>query len=74
MKKIIKNIYFLAILVFFQGCFFNERGISSTYYNDCSHYYDSRGLYREKCDENIVDYKDLNPLKNNGNGIYYTNF
>jgi len=70
-----KIILFLPMLaLFFSGCiFFNERGISSTYYNDCTHYYDSMGIYHEKCDENIIDYKDLNPAQEK-NGVYYIDF
>jgi hypothetical protein len=74
-KKIIIYLNFLLTGFLLSGClFFNERGVSSTYYNECTHYYDSRGLYREDCDKNIVDYKDLNPVETNGNGIYYINF
>ncbi|MDF1882244.1 hypothetical protein JHD50_13195 [Sulfurimonas sp. MAG313] len=54
-----KNIIFIIIaLIFFSGCL-NKRGISSTYYNDCREYYDARGYYHKKCDENIVDYSDM---------------
>lgn len=75
MKKVLIYISFLTILISFQGCiFFNDRGVSSNYYNDCRHYYDSRGLYREKCEKNVIDYKDMNPLKHNGNGTYYVDF
>ncbi|HIC09743.1 MAG TPA: hypothetical protein EYO61_00070 [Campylobacterales bacterium] len=74
-KKIVFYIAIPVIAILFQGCiFFNERGISSRYYSDCHHYYDSRGIYHKKCDENIVDYKDLNPFKNGGNGVYYVEF
>jgi hypothetical protein len=61
MKKIslfLISIFFVSL--FFQGClFFNKRGVSDNFYSDCSHYYDSRGFYKETCDENIVDYKDF---------------
>jgi hypothetical protein len=78
----LKKLYIFAPLsllsLSIQGCFFfNERGVASKYYNDCNHYYDSRGIYHEKCDENIVDYKTLNPknlVKDNGNGVYYVEF
>jgi len=65
----------LSIALSFQGCIFlNERGVSSTYYNDCTHYYDSRGLYREKCENNIVNYENMNPMKSGGDGLYYLDF
>jgi len=74
-KKIYLLISIFIISLTIQGCiFFNERGISSHYYSDCTHYYDSRGLYHEKCDENIIDYKDLNPIKSDGKGLYYVEF
>jgi len=46
------------VLLFFSGCV-NERGISARYYNDCREYYDLQGYYHKKCDENIIDYKDI---------------
>lgn len=48
----------LMLLLFMSGCV-NRRGISATYYNDCSEYYDARGYYHKVCDKNIIDYKDI---------------
>jgi len=45
-------------LVLFSGCV-NERGISARYYNDCREYYDLQGYYHKKCDENMLEYKDV---------------
>ncbi len=54
-----KNIIFLTIsLILLSGCL-NKRGISSTYYNDCREYYDARGYYHKKCDENLVEFEDV---------------
>lgn len=55
----IKTLYGItSILVLFSGCV-NERGISARYYNDCREYYDLQGSYHKKCDENVIDYKDV---------------
>jgi hypothetical protein len=48
----------LLLPLFITGCF-NERGVSLRYYNDCEEYYDAQGYYHQKCDKNIVDYKDI---------------
>lgn len=48
----------LLLPLFITGCF-NERGVSLRYYNDCEEYYDVQGYYHQKCDKNIVDYKDI---------------
>jgi len=54
-----KNIIFLIMtLLVFSGCL-NKRGISSTYYNDCREYYDVRGYYHKKCDENLVEFSEV---------------
>jgi hypothetical protein len=47
-----------AIALLFSGCV-NKRGISATYYNDCREYYDMHGYYHKKCDENIIEYKEV---------------
>ena len=50
------------------GClYFNDRGISNRYYNECHEYYDSMGIYHKKCDKNLVEYKDV---KNDVKKIY----
>lgn len=56
MIRILSGAFFFLFL--FTGCV-NERGISARYYNDCREYYDVQGYYHKKCDENIVDYKDI---------------
>jgi hypothetical protein len=59
-KSLLFTLSAVVTSVTFQGCiFFNDRGVSSTYYNDCTHYYDSRGIYHNRCEENIVDYKEI---------------
>lgn len=40
------------------GCV-NDRGVSMRYYNDCEEYYDSQGYYHQKCDQNLIDYKEI---------------
>ena len=47
-----------AIALLFSGCV-NKRGISATYYNDCREYYDMHGYYHKKCDDNLIEYKDV---------------
>ncbi|MDD5785546.1 MAG: hypothetical protein SPI60_05845 [Campylobacter lanienae] len=56
-----KNLIIFAILVLFlQGCLWvNKRGISDKYYNSCKEYYDASGVYHKKCDENLIDWKDI---------------
>ena len=49
-------------LIFFSACL-NKRGISSSYYNECREYYDSRSYYHKDCDENLVEFDELNDLK-----------
>lgn len=62
-----KNIIFLIMtIVAFSGCL-NKRGISTTYYNDCREYYDARGYYHKKCDENLIEFEDVK----NGTGELY---
>lgn len=59
MKKVL--ILSLSAL-FFGGCLYlNDRGVSGRYYNECKEYYDSTGTYRKVCDDNIIDFADLNP-------------
>ena len=54
-----KTLYALfATALLLSGCV-NERGISGRYYNDCREYYDAQGYYHKKCDENIVEFKEL---------------
>jgi len=55
------KISIILILPFFlSGClYFNDRGISNEYYNDCREYYDSMGIYHKECDKNLVDYKEI---------------
>jgi len=55
-----KTILILIPLFLFQGClYFNDRGVSGRYYNDCKEYYDSMGIYHKDCDENLVEYKTV---------------
>jgi len=43
--------------------YLNERGILGRYYNECSEFYDATGTYHKECDENLIDYRELNPKK-----------
>ena len=55
-----KTILILLISILFQGClYFNDRGVSGRYYNDCKEYYDGMGIYHKECDENLVEYKTV---------------
>jgi len=55
-----KTILILIPLFLFQGClYFNDRGVSGRYYNDCKEYYDGMGIYHKDCDENIIDYNTI---------------
>jgi len=50
----------LIIPLFFTGCiYFNDRGVSNEYYNECHEYYDSMGIYHKNCDKNLIEYKDV---------------
>ncbi len=50
----------LAIALLFSGClYFNDRGVSTRYYNECHEYYDSMGIYHKTCDKNLLEYKDV---------------
>ncbi len=55
-----KYFLILPILVLLQGCvYFNEDGVSTKRYRDCTEYYDAQGKYRCECDENLIDYDDM---------------
>ncbi|WP_180375106.1 hypothetical protein [Campylobacter pinnipediorum] len=50
-------ILFIFMILFFNGCvFFNARGVSTNYYNDCKEYYDATGTYKKECPHNIIDW------------------
>jgi IMP cyclohydrolase len=50
--------FFLIIMIplFFIGCV-DKEGISLKYYPECHEYYDYYGVYHEKCDNNIYNFK-----------------
>ncbi len=55
-----KTILFLILPFMFSGCiYFNDRGIDNNYYNQCKEYYDSMGIYHKTCDENMLEYKEI---------------
>ncbi|BBG66241.1 hypothetical protein NNO_1538 [Hydrogenimonas sp.] len=55
-----KYFLILPILLTIQGCvYFNEEGISTKRYRDCIEYYDIQGKYRCECDENLIDYDQM---------------
>lgn len=56
--------FIFALLLVFSACYLNERGISSTYYNDCKAYYDAAGVYHEGCEPNIIEFSDAKKLVN----------
>ena len=56
--------FIFALPLVFSACYLNERGISSTYYNDCKAYYDAAGVYHEGCEPNIIEFSDAKKLAN----------
>ena len=56
--------FIFALPLVFSACYLNERGISSTYYNDCKAYYDAAGVYHEGCAPNIIEFSDAKKLVN----------
>ena len=56
--------FIFALPLVFSACYLNERGISSTYYNDCTAYYDAAGVYHEGCEPNIIEFSDAKKLVN----------
>ena len=56
--------FIFALPLVFSACYLNERGISSTYYNDCKAYYDAAGVYHEGCEPNIIEFSDPKKLVN----------
>ena len=56
--------FIFAFPLVFSACYLNERGISSTYYNDCKAYYDAAGVYHEGCEPNIIEFSDAKKLVN----------
>ena len=56
--------FIFALPLVFSACYLNERGISSTYYNDCKAYYDAAGIYHEGCEPNIIEFSDTKKLVN----------
>ena len=56
--------FIFALPLVFSACYLNERGISSTYYNDCKAYYDAAGVYNEGCEPNIIEFSDAKKLVN----------
>lgn len=55
-----KYFLILTIALNFSACFFNERGISNRFYDDCKEYYDASGTYHKDCPKNWIDLP-LNP-------------
>ena len=50
-----KTIISLALTLFISGCaFVNDCGVSTQYYNDCTEYYDSMGIYHRECPKNNI--------------------
>lgn len=58
------RVFIFALPLVFSACYLNERGISSTYYNDCKAYYDAAGVYHEGCEPNIIEFSDAKKLVN----------
>ena len=61
-----KKILILILPFLLSGCLYvNDRGIDTRYYNDCKEYYDAMGGYHKICDDNLIEYKDIeNGVKN----------
>ncbi|TXE78894.1 hypothetical protein FPD46_07605 [Campylobacter peloridis] len=47
--------FFIFFIVFFSGCFVNERGVSNRFYDDCKEYYDASGTYHKECPKNWIN-------------------
>nr|WP_034290083.1 hypothetical protein [Helicobacter sp. MIT 11-5569] len=53
-----KSLLSFLIAMGFSGCFYqNACGISNSYWDEKSYYYDAEGKYHEVCPDNII-YKD----------------
>ncbi|MCR6570832.1 hypothetical protein CINS5915_02915 [Campylobacter insulaenigrae] len=50
-----KKIILVFLMLFFSGCFVNERGVSNRFYDDCKEYYDASGIYHKECPQNWID-------------------
>lgn len=55
MRKIPVCVAFAVLVLCFNGCFINERGISNRFWAGCKGYYDGSGEYKEECTPNWVD-------------------
>jgi len=43
------------VLIFSTGCvYFNECGVTTSYYDECKEYYDSMGIYHKECPKNNI--------------------
>lgn len=55
-----KTLIILILAFFLSGCLYvNDRGIDTRYYNKCIEYYDSMGIYHNKCDKNLLEFQDV---------------
>ncbi|MCR6584793.1 hypothetical protein CINS5906_04345 [Campylobacter insulaenigrae] len=50
-----KKIILVFLMLFFSGCFVNEKGVSNRFYDDCKEYYDASGIYHKECPQNWID-------------------
>ena len=52
---------YLLLIFILQGClYFNDRGISAHFYDNCHSYYDCNGTFIEECNDDLVSYKEIN--------------
>ncbi|WP_291952764.1 hypothetical protein [Campylobacter sp.] len=51
----LKRVILVFVMLFLNGCFVNERGISNRFYDDCKEYYDASGIYHKECPQNWID-------------------
>lgn len=57
MLKILKIGVLILVCLVSSGCYQNSCGISSSYWDEKTYYYDAQGNYHEKCPDNII-YKE----------------
>jgi hypothetical protein len=55
-----KKALILILPLLFSGCLYvNDRGIDTSYYNECTEYYDAMGVYHKKCDKNLIEFQEV---------------
>lgn len=52
--RIFKLSLLICGIALYSGCYQNACGISSSYWDEKSYYYDAQGNYHEKCPDNLI--------------------